>query len=233
MNEPLSLITLVRDASLLVQAVMVLLALMSFVSWIVIIEKFREVGRHFNMLRLFEEAFWSGQDIRALYRVCVGAADKTAVVRGVEAVFIAGFQAFDRGNDTEKDSELVLEDIRRNMRVVIDREEDEVSSRLPFLATVASVSPYIGLFGTVWGIMNSFRVLANVSQVSLASVAPGISEALVATAMGLLAAIPALIAYNRLSERVDKLLGCYQAFSEELDGILGAQLWNRSGTQKA
>lgn len=225
MNDSLSLITIIQDASLLVQAVMVLLALMSFISWIVIIEKLREVSEHFDALRLFEDTFWSGQDMQVLYQTLLEGDDQVPT-RGVEAIFIAGFQGFSGPQlpIAEKSYELTLEGAKRNMRVALQREEDRLSLRLSFLATVASVSPYIGLFGTVWGIMNSFRALANVSQVSLASVAPGISEALVATAMGLLAAIPALIAYNRLSDRVDRLLGHYQAFSEELTGILNYKL---------
>lgn len=230
MNESLSLITLIKDASLLVQLVMMLLVVTSFASWFVIAEKTREISQHFYVLHLVEEEIWSGRDMRALFTSLTSSDAKTdssaAAMCGLENIFVAGFQEFQHVSEgaSPTNSEMLLENATRNMKVAIAREEDRLTARLSFLATVGSVSPYVGLFGTVWGIMNAFRSLANVSQVSLATVAPGISEALIATAMGLLAAIPAVIAYNRLSDRADRLLSQYEAFAESFITILDRRL---------
>lgn len=230
MNDSLSLITLIKDASLLVQMVMVLLVVASFASWFVIAEKAREISQHFQVLHLVEEVIWSGGDMRTLFASLTGSdtddSSNTVVLCGLESIFVAGFQEFRHVHEgaSPADPEVLLENAARNMKVAVAREEDSLTARLSFLATVGSVSPYVGLFGTVWGIMNAFRSLANVSQVSLASVAPGISEALIATAMGLLAAIPAVIAYNRLSDRADRLLSQYDAFAESFITILDRRL---------
>ncbi|MFB3105465.1 MAG: protein TolQ, partial [Pseudomonadales bacterium] len=165
----------------------------------------------------FEDHFWSGIDLRQLYSELDGEDDLT----GIEKVFVAGFKEYSRLSDQSgADTESIMQGAQRSMRVALTREEESLETHLVFLATVGSTSPYVGLFGTVWGIMNSFRGLANMTQATLATVAPGISEALIATAMGLFAAIPAVIGYNRFSARVEVLMKRYNAFSDELTGIL-------------
>lgn len=227
MNESsLSLWELIANASVIVQMVMLLLVILSFASWLIILMKAREISESVGAMGTFEKAFWSGLDLRSLNQ-SLTESKKKINIHGIESIFIAGFQEFlrlqeDQTTPTAPDA--ILEGAERNMQVALSREEEHLSGRLPFLATVGSTSPYIGLFGTVWGIMNSFRSLAGATQVSLPSVAPGISEALVATAMGLLAAIPAVIAYNRLSTRVDSLVGRYQTFIEEFISLLHRRL---------
>lgn len=226
MNESLSFWALIANASTLVQVVMLLLVVASFISWVIIFSKSLEVTQGGRSFALFEQTFWSGHDLRQLYQEIVS--DEKLGTHGVENVFVAGFQEFASLTDEEiAGSEAILENAKRNMRVALSREEDRLSAKLPFLATVGSTSPYVGLFGTVWGIMNAFRSLAGVSQVSLSSVAPGISEALIATAMGLLAAIPAVIAYNRLGDRVDRLMNHHQVFTEEFTGILYRRVYGQ------
>jgi len=216
-TEQLSLWSLIADASLLVQFVMLLLFAASVLSWVMIVQRGLYLNSASSSLREFEDNFWSGVDLNQLYR------DSGAhgASEGLAAVFRAGFREFNRL--TEKgnvDADAVMEGTERSMRVALSREEEKLNTNLPFLASVASVSPYIGLFGTVWGIMNSFRGLANVQQATLATVAPGISEALVATAMGLFAAIPAVLAYNRYSAKADTILSGYETFAEEFSSIL-------------
>ncbi len=221
MNEPLSLWSLVADASLIVQVVMFMLLMTSAASWGMIIQRVLFFHYAKKALDHFEHEFWSGVDLSQLFRK--GQATNTAVT-GVESIFRAGFKEFSRLRQTVgADSDAVMEGAQRAMRVAMSREEEKLETHLSFLATVGSTSPYVGLFGTVWGIMNSFRGLANVQQATLATVAPGISEALVATAMGLFAAIPAVIAYNRFSQRADGLLNRYETFSDEFSSILHRQ----------
>lgn len=221
MNEPLSLWSLVAEASLIVQLVMLILFVASVVSWWMIVHRFLYFRAAKSGLDAFEKEFWSGIDLSQLYRK--GNSD-SETMSGIESIFRAGFKEFSRlRQQVGADSDAVMEGAQRAMRVATAREEEKLEEHLPFLATVGSTSPYIGLFGTVWGIMNSFRGLANVHQATLATVAPGISEALVATAMGLFAAIPAVIAYNRFSSRSDALMNRYDTFSDEFSSILHRQ----------
>ena len=226
MEDQLSLIELVSNAGPTVQIVMALLLLASITSWFMIVQRllyFRSAGA--EMLD-FEEHFWSGIDLAELYREGNGRAADGQPIIGMEGVFRAGFKEFSKlANQVDIQAEAMLEGARRAMRVAMLREEERLEKNLPFLATVGSTSPYIGLFGTVWGIMNSFRGLANTSQATLATVAPGISEALVATAMGLFAAIPAVMAYNRFAARVDVYGKRYDTFVDEFSSILGRQAY--------
>ncbi|MDB3937031.1 protein TolQ, partial [bacterium] len=203
MPEQLSVFELIVNASLLVQLVMALLALASLVSWVMIFQRWVFLRRASIEVEDFEAHFWSGIDLRQLYGELEG---EDATLNGIERIFVSGFREFTRLTDQSgADADAVMQGVQRAMRIALNREEARLETHLPFLATVGSTSPYVGLFGTVWGIMNSFRSLANMSQATLASVAPGISEALVATAMGLFAAIPAVIGYNRFSARVESL----------------------------
>ena len=223
-EDTLSILSLILDASLLVQAVMLILFLASVVSWVMIIQRASYQSRVKSLLSDFEDRFWSGVDLTQLYRQGNDLASK-GNTEGVENIFRAGFKEFSRLRQQEKiDPDAIMEGTQRAMRVALSREQEKLEANLPFLASVASVSPYIGLFGTVWGIMNSFRGLANATQATLATVAPGISEALVATAMGLFAAIPAVLAYNRFSARADFLANSYHTFTEEFSAILYRQL---------
>ena len=217
MAEQLSIFELISNAGPLVQIVMGLLALASIVSWMMIFQRWLYLGKAQREIDKFEEHFWSGIDLRKFWAEL----DNDEDLNGIEGVFVAGFREFTRlSEQSGADAEAVMQGVQRAMRVALTREEARLEMHLPFLATVGSTSPYVGLFGTVWGIMNSFRSLANMSQATIASVAPGISEALVATAMGLFAAIPAVISYNRFSARVDALMKRYDAFSDELTTIL-------------
>jgi biopolymer transport protein TolQ len=217
MPEQLSIFELIANASLLVQLVMAILLVASVASWMMIFQRWIFLRKVTSDVEQFEEHFWSGIDLRKLYGQLEGADDLT----GIEKIFVAGFKEFTRlAEQAGGDTESIMQGVQRAMRVAVSREEEQLERNLPFLATVGSTSPYVGLFGTVWGIMNSFRSLANMSQATLASVAPGISEALVATAMGLFAAIPAVIGYNRFSARVDVLMGRYQTFADELTTLL-------------
>ena len=217
MSEPLSIYALVANASLLVQIIMALLAAVSIASWVMIFQRWRALDRIQLELNEFEDYFWSGIDLRELHKDLQDDSSLT----GIETVFIAGFTEFQRlSEQPNTDPDSIMQGVQRVMRVEVSREEERLEKHLAFLATVGSTSPYVGLFGTVWGIMNSFRSLANMSQATLASVAPGISEALIATAMGLFAAIPAVIGYNRFSARVEVLMKRYEAFADELTSIL-------------
>lgn len=217
-SEPLSLIDLIADAGPVVMAVMFILFAASIVSWVVIVQRFMVHGRAKSSLSRFEKEFWSGGDLAQLYR-----AGNNRQAEGIEAVFRAGFKEFSRLSQ-QKNGEAVMEGAQRAMRVALMREQEKLEAGLPFLASVASVSPYIGLFGTVWGILNAFRGLANQHQATLATVAPGISEALVATAIGLFAAIPAVLAYNRFVARAENLTANYHTFVEEFSSILHRQI---------
>jgi biopolymer transport protein TolQ len=172
----------------------------------------------------FEERFWSGIDLSRLYREGTEQASDGQPILGMESIFRAGFKEFSRlAQQADMDSDALIEGSRRAMRVAMMREEERLERHLAFLASVGSTSPYIGLFGTVWGIMRSFIALGAVEHASLAMVAPGIAEALIATAMGLFAAIPAVIAYNRYAEKVDRLSSTYENFAEEFATILQRQ----------
>ncbi|MDZ7783778.1 MAG: protein TolQ [Halioglobus sp.] len=236
MEEQLSLLDLVLNASFTVQAVMLLLLLASVLSWYMIVNRYIYFRNAQDEMYAFEEQFWSGIDLSQLYREGNEKAADGHVILGMESIFRAGFKEFSRlAQQKEVDSDGVLEGSRRAMRVAAMREEERLERHLSFLASVGSTSPYIGLFGTVWGIMHSFRGLANTTQATLATVAPGISEALIATAMGLFAAIPAVLAYNRFASRVDVLRGRYDTFIDEFSGILYRQsytLRSREGAQE-
>lgn len=217
MTEPMSVLELVRNASFLVQAVMVILVLASVASWVMIFQRWFELNRVQREIDDFEEEFWSGIDLANLKaELDERPEDQT----GIESLFAAGFGEYRRLAGQGADPDAVMQFVQRAMRVALTHEEERLGRHLPFLATVGSTSPYVGLFGTVWGIMNAFRNVATMTQATLAAVAPGISEALVATAMGLFAAIPAVIGYNRFSSRVEALMKRYEAFADELTSIL-------------
>ncbi|MEX0604161.1 MAG: protein TolQ [Marinobacter sp.] len=223
MDSELSVWSLIANAGLLVQLVMLLLVLASVISWALIFQRFQVFRKAKQAQLAFEERFWSGMDLGQLYREVN--TDPTPF-SGLEAIFRAGFKEFSRLRQQSRDADAVMEGAQRAMRVAFSREQERLETHLPFLATVGSTSPYVGLFGTVWGIMNSFRGLAQAQQATLATVAPGISEALIATAMGLFAAIPAVIAYNRFSTTSDSLLKNYETFAEEFSSILHRRVHN-------
>ena len=221
MTAELSIINLILEASLLVQFVMLLLLLLSLLSWIIIRAKWVMVRDAKVAADYFERRFWSGVNLGELYAKI---AAKKKRVTGLEAIFESGFREFVHLRKNQAiDSVTTIEGAQRTMRVALNREVDELEHHLSFLATVGSISPYIGLFGTVWGIMNSFLALGAVKHASIASVAPGIAEALIATAMGLFAAIPAVIAYNRYSNDIERLINRYDIFSEEFSTLLQRQ----------
>jgi len=217
----LSIINLILEASLLVQFVMLLLLILSLLSWIIIRAKWVMVRDAKVAADYFERRFWSGVNLGDLYAKI---AARKKRVTGLEAIFESGFREFVHLRKNQAiDSVTTIEGAQRTMRVALNREVDELEHHLSFLATVGSISPYIGLFGTVWGIMNSFLALGAVKHASIASVAPGIAEALIATAMGLFAAIPAVIAYNRYSNDIERLINRYDIFSEEFSTLLQRQ----------
>ena len=222
MNDPLSIIDLILNASPLVQAVMAVLILASMVSWIIIFQRGFLLAAVRRDATQFENDFWSGE--KGLGQLYVELEERGEAPVGIENIFASGFKEFTRSKQEGSDPDRVMENVQRAMRVALSREEERLETHLPFLATVGSTSPYIGLFGTVWGIMNSFRGLATVNQVSLAVVAPGISEALIATAIGLFAAIPAVIAYNRFSAQVEVIVNRFEAFTEEFSSILNRNI---------
>lgn len=229
MNEPLSFWSLVANASVVVQLVMLILLAASVISWVMIVQRFLYFRHAQEQMREFENQFWSGMDLSALYRREV----KAEQMSGAEAIFRSGFKEYSRlKQQSGADADAVMEGCARSMRVALSREEEKLDKHLSFLATVGSTSPYIGLFGTVWGIMNSFRSLANVQQAAISTVAPGISEALVATAIGLFAAIPAVMAYNRFASHSDSLLKQYQNFAEEFSSILHRQAHTKRSGEK-
>ncbi|MDV6320567.1 protein TolQ [Chromohalobacter sp. HP20-39] len=224
MNDSMSIPHLIMNASLIVQLVMLLLLAASIASWIVIFQRGIALRRAAKAYRDFEDRFWSGVDLNELYRDLPAEQESL----GAEHVFRSGFREFNRLMAKTSSIDAVLEGVQRGQRVALSREEDRLQLHLTFLATVASASPYIGLFGTVWGIMGSFQSLSMAQQATLSTVAPWIAEALVATAMGLFAAIPAVIFYNRLSAHAGRLLGKYENFAEEFHAILHRNLQGRS-----
>jgi len=220
-STDLSLLELVSNASVLVQLVMLTLLAASVTSWSMIFRKHMRFKLARRQAQQFEDQFWSGKDLVSMYNQINSLKNETV---GMERIFQAGFREFARlRGQGGVEPRAVLDGAERAMRVALSREVEELEVHLPFLATVGSTSPYIGLFGTVWGIMNSFRALGSVNQATLAMVAPGISEALIATAMGLFAAIPAVIAYNRYVHDVERLTNRYDAFVEEFSTILQRQ----------
>lgn len=220
MEADMSLFSLITRASFLVQLVMLILLSASVLSWIII-------GLKFKVLKLarveairFEDQFWSGINLSDLYQQVKR---KSSECSGMARIFEVGFSEYIRIQKNKTNTEMMLAGVQRSMKVALAREEDHLDSHLSMLATIGSISPYIGLFGTVWGIMRSFIALGAVEHASLAMVAPGIAEALIATAMGLFAAIPAVIAYNRYAEKVDRLSSTYENFAEEFATILQRQ----------
>jgi biopolymer transport protein TolQ len=217
----LSFLRMVENASVPVQMVMGLLLLVSLMSWWYIFRKMFEIRLAAHQTGRFEDEFWENANLNSLYQDAVA---KNGGGGGMERIFAAGYTEFVKLKKRHgMDNSAAMEGVRRAMRATYQREMDQLESHLSFLATVGSVSPYIGLFGTVWGIMNAFRGLANVGQATLAHVAPGIAEALVATAMGLFAAIPAVIAYNRYAHDVARLASRFESFMEEFSNVLQRQ----------
>lgn len=219
-----SILTLFLNASFVVKSVIVILIAASIISWMIIFERWIFISRSKDNLSSFEDLFWSDLGVEALLDM---GDDESHVPFGAECIFRSGYMDYKRLSSQDLEADVVMESVLRNMKVSLSKEQMLLEKHLPFLATVASVSPYIGLFGTVWGIMNSFRGLAGANQATLAAVAPGISEALIATAVGLLAAIPALIAYNRFISESDYLLSCYESFMDEFAAVLHREIHSR------
>jgi biopolymer transport protein TolQ len=221
-TQDLDIWTLIANASIVVKVVMLLLAAVSFMSWMFIFQKWFSIRRAGSQTDKFEREFWSGNDLNALYQ---GAVNHRHTIGSLERIFEAGFREFAklRSGQRPADASDIVDGSRRAMRAAFQREMDFLERHLSFLASTGSVSPYVGLFGTVWGIMHAFRSLANVQQATLAQVAPGIAEALVATAIGLFAAIPAVVAYNRYSHDIDRLATRFESFMEEFSNILHRQ----------
>jgi biopolymer transport protein TolQ len=220
-TQDMELWSLIAHASLVVKLVMALLLAVSFMSWMFIFRKWFGILRASDQTERFEREFWSGNDLNTLYQ---GSVNNRHTIGSLERVFEAGYREFtklraQRGNEAS----VMVDGARRAMRATFQREMDYLERHLSFLASTGSVSPYVGLFGTVWGIMHAFRSLANVQQATLAQVAPGIAEALVATAIGLFAAIPAVVAYNRFSHDIDRLAIRFESFMEEFSNILQRQ----------
>jgi len=221
-TEDLSILSLIANASVLVKLVMALLGTVSFMSWYWIFRKWFQLRDARVKTDVFERDFWSGGDLANLYQSAVNDRHSTGAQ---ERIFEAGYREFSKLRGQKSlDPATVIAGARRAMRATYQREVDDLESHLAFLASVGSVSPYVGLFGTVWGIMHAFRGLANVSSATLAAVAPGIAEALVATAIGLFAAIPAVVAYNRFAHDLDRVSVRFESFMEEFSNILQRQI---------
>jgi biopolymer transport protein TolQ len=220
----MSFIGLFLQASVLVKLVMFTLLGLSIASWAVIIQRRSMLNSARVKSARFEDTFWSGVDLNRLYKELTARGESIA---GLEAMFVAGFKEYSRViKVNSKSPDAVMEGTSRAMRVSLSREMEKLENNLPMLATIGSTSPYIGLFGTVWGIMNSFIALGTVENATLAMVAPGIAEALIATAMGLFAAIPAVVAYNRFATQAEKLEMAYANFMEEFSNILQRQAYS-------
>ncbi|MCL2644241.1 MAG: protein TolQ [Betaproteobacteria bacterium] len=220
-THDLSIINLVMQASLLVKLVMGLLAFLSLMSWYWIFRKWFQISSAQSKAQRFERDFWSGGDLDQMYQAAAGGRFRSG---GMERIFEAGYREFNKLRSKSHDPGATIDGSRRAMRATYQREVDDLDAHLAFLASVGSVSPYIGLFGTVWGIMNAFRGLSNVGAATLTHVAPGIAEALIATAIGLFAAIPAVVAYNRFSYDIDRLGIRFESFMEEFSNILQRNL---------
>jgi len=222
MNGGLNIFKLVAEASLPVQLVMLLLLVFSFLSWVIILRKYTQMKAAMENAESFEERFWSGGDLAGLFREVSG---RNADNGGLETIFESGFREFARQRQRKShDMRVVMEGTERAMRVAGTREIGSLERNLEFLANVGSISPYVGLFGTVWGIMGAFQGLGEVKDVTIAVVAPHISEALIATAMGLFAAIPAVWAYNRYANKVERVASRYEVFQEEFSSVLQRQI---------
>ena len=219
-----SILTLFLNASFIVQSVIVVLIIASILSWMIIFERWIFISKSKDNLSSFEDLFWSDLGVEGILEI---GDDEKHIPFGAECIFRSGYTDYKRLSSQDLGADVVMESVLRNMKVSLSREQMLLENHLPFLATVASVSPYIGLFGTVWGIMNSFRGLAGANQATLAAVAPGISEALIATAIGLFAAIPALIAYNRFISQSDYLLSGYESFMDEFAAVLHREIHSR------
>ena len=219
-SSSLNVIELIAQASFLVQMVMLLLLMASVISWAIIFKKwfrFRELEAEADE---FEDDFWSGGDLTRLYQQWTS--EETAT--GMASLFVSGYREYTRLADKDLNRSELISGVQRAMQVSLSQEIEEVESQLPFLATVGSISPYIGLFGTVWGIMNAFHAIGLAKQATIATVAPAIAEALIATAMGLFAAIPAVIAYNNFSNKSDSLVTRYEIFMDEFLSIVNRQV---------
>ncbi|GIU53639.1 MULTISPECIES: protein TolQ [Shewanella] len=224
MQAEISFIGLFLEASVLVKLVMLTLLCLSIASWAVIIQRRKLLNSARAKAIKFEDTFWSGVDLNKLYKELSA---RSEGVSGLEALFVAGFKEYSRlSQANSKSPEAVMDGTTRAMRVSLSREVERLETHLPLLATIGSTSPYIGLFGTVWGIMNSFIALGAVENATLTMVAPGIAEALIATAMGLFAAIPAVIGYNRFSTQVEKIEMSHVNFMEEFSNILQRQAYS-------
>ena len=213
----LSILELFLNASIVVQSVIVILILASIISWMIIFERWIYIKKVNQKFFDFETRFWSDSGLEALL---LTSQEGEYEPIGAEYIFQVGYLDYKRLIAEKIDSDTIMSSVQRNMQAALTKEQSLLEKHLPFLATVASVSPYIGLFGTVWGIMNSFRGLAGSSQATLSAVAPGISEALIATAIGLFAAIPALIAYNKFISDSDRLISSFEGFKEEFSSVL-------------
>jgi biopolymer transport protein TolQ len=222
MNSGLNIFKLLADASLPVQLVMAVLLLFSFLSWVIIIRKYVQLKAAMENAESFEERFWSGADLAQLFREVSNNGNENG---GMENIFESGFREFVRQRQRRViDQRTVIEGSERAMRVAGTKEIGALERNLEFLANVGSISPYVGLFGTVWGIMGAFQGLGEMKDVTIAVVAPHISEALIATAMGLFAAIPAVWAYNRYANRVERVASHYEVFQEEFSSVLQRQI---------
>ncbi|MDD9889329.1 MAG: protein TolQ [Gammaproteobacteria bacterium] len=225
MNDGISLIELILNASPAVQIVMLILFFLSIASWVIIVQRWLVLSSARKGVFSFEQRFWSGMDLSQLYKEGSQMQQDNMQIVGMENIFRAGFKEFMRlRQQGAVDGEAIMEGAQRAMRVAYSREEEKLEKHLAFLATVGSVSPYVGLFGTVIGIMNSFLGLATQAQATLQVVAPGIAEALFATGMGLFAAIPAVVAFNRYSALLDMVTSSYITFSDEFSSILHRQV---------
>ena len=213
----LSILELFLNASFVVKSVIIILILASIISWMIIFERWLYIRRITHEFLEFEANFWSDCGLEALLE---SSQEESHQPIGAEYIFQVGYLDYKRLVGEGIDSETIMASVQRNMNASLSKEQNLLEKNLPFLATVASVSPYIGLFGTVWGIMNSFRGLAGASQATLSAVAPGISEALIATAIGLFAAIPALIAYNKFISESDRLISTIEGFKDEFSAVL-------------
>lgn len=220
-SHDLSIISLITQASVLVQLVMAMLAGLSLMSWYWIFRKWFQIRAARGKTNEFERDFWSGGDLNALFQSASAARHHTG---GMERIFESGYREYNKLRAKSHDHGATIDGARRAMRATYQREVDDLEAHLAFLASVGSVSPYIGLFGTVWGIMNAFRGLSNVGTATLTQVAPGIAEALVATAIGLFAAIPAVVAYNRFAHDIDRIGIRFESFMEEFSNILQRNL---------
>ncbi|GAF54818.1 LOW QUALITY PROTEIN: MotA/TolQ/ExbB proton channel family protein [Psychrobacter sp. JCM 18901] len=216
MPESLNIIDLITQASLLVQIVMALLLLASLLSWVIIFRMSARLGTAKNFDQQFETWFWSGEDLAKLYQGIQGSPDR----QGLEQIFLCGFSEYLRMHKKRQPKDDIIDGVERKLRVGLGRQQQLLESGLTTLASIGSVAPYIGLFGTVWGIMNAFLGLSQTEQATLASVAPGIAEALIATAMGLFAAIPAVLAYNHFTAKSSQLYDSRALFCDEMTGML-------------